>query len=161
MKWISHRGNTSGPQPADENRLDYIVNALYDGYDVEVDVWNVNGTLYLGHDEPIEPLPTRLLYEHRLWFHCKNIEALQYFVQFYTAWSKQGIDLLQTPKYFWHDVDDYTLTSHNHIWVYPGKKLMPGSIAVLPERGYDGNLSECFAICTDDIIRFEKEVTNA
>ena len=25
-------------------------------------------------------------------------------------------------NYFWHQTDDFTLTSHGYIWTYPGKK---------------------------------------
>lgn len=155
MLWISHRGNVNGPQPTDENKIDYIFNALYEGYEVEVDIWYIDDILYLGHDEPNEKLPDKLLYNNRIWFHCKNIEALQYMSlsRFNARYN--------SPKYFWHQTDDYTLTSHGHIWTYPGKRLVAGSIAVVPELGYEGNLADCYAICTDYITRFEQEVMHA
>ena len=51
MILISHRGNLDGPTPKEENRIEYIENALGEGYQVEVDVWWWDG-FYLGHDEP-------------------------------------------------------------------------------------------------------------
>ena len=52
MKLISHRGNLIGADPGKENRPSYIKSALKLGYDVEIDVWNLNGTWFLGHDDP-------------------------------------------------------------------------------------------------------------
>ena len=50
---------------------------------------------------------------------------------------------------FFHQDDDVTLTSKGHMWIYPGKKLVEGSVCVMPEYGYDGNLDLCYAICSD------------
>ena len=36
-------------------------------------------------------------------------------------------------NYFWHQNDDYTITSKGYIWAYPGKKLNKNAIYVLPE----------------------------
>ena len=52
MKLISHRGNINGPNKEQENHPDYITSALKQGYDVEVDVWLIDGNIVLGHDEP-------------------------------------------------------------------------------------------------------------
>jgi hypothetical protein len=56
-------------------------------------------------------------------------------------------------NFFWHQSDDYTLTSNNKIWVFPNQHLPKGSIAVLPETWITEaryqELSGCFAICTD------------
>ena len=57
MRLISHRGNLNGPNPERENHPDYIQDALWQRYDVEVDVWGIEGEyqmeLWLGHDEPL------------------------------------------------------------------------------------------------------------
>ena len=50
---------------------------------------------------------------------------------------------------FFHNTDDGVLTSHGYIWTYPGKELTKNSIAVLPERVEDWDLSNCAGICTD------------
>ena len=52
MILISHRGNVNGRFEDWENKPEYINDALRLGYDVEVDVWFVNGKFMLGHDEP-------------------------------------------------------------------------------------------------------------
>lgn len=144
MLFISHRGNLDGAQPDKENRPAYIQQALDAGFDVEVDVWFIDGELYLGHDAGVYAIPKHFLNDHRIWFHCKNPSALNYF---------KHRDKI---KYFWHQTDDYTLTSNRKIWSYPGKLLMPDSIAVVPEVSYKGILWDCHAICTDFVYKYKR-----
>ena len=112
--------------------------------DVEIDVWAVNGTLYLGHDEPGEVMSLEWIHSPHIWFHAKNVEALQ------------CLQRMRGAKYFWHQDDDYAVTSNNKIWTYPGKKLVDGAIAVVPEIAYNGNLWNCHAICTDYINKYKR-----
>lgn len=149
MQFISHRGNLHGPNKELENTISYITSALHEGYDVEIDVWCIDNTLYLGHDHPQEILPDEFLQDDRLWFHCKNADALAYLSQ------------LSTVKYFWHEEDDYTLVSNGKVWVYPGAPLLDNSIAVVPEVKVNGNLHTCYAICTDYVVRYQQELMYA
>lgn len=143
MKYISHRGNIDGSNPADENHPAYIQHALDFGFDVEVDVWWYDDALYLGHDEPQYPVPHTFTVIPNIWYHCKTVEALQV--------------LLTLKKHcFWHDSDDHTITSHGYIWTYPGSKLVDRSIAVLPEVTYNGTLSRCSGICSDVIKTYRR-----
>ena len=138
MILISHRGNLDGPTPKEENRIEYIENALDEGHQVEVDVWWWDG-FYLGHDEPEYPIDLQWLSDPRLWIHCKNLPAVK------------ELQLTRL-NYFWHDKDDYTLTSHGWIWAYPGKYMEPNtnSIAVLPEI-HNTDTTNFKGICTDYI----------
>lgn len=120
---ISHRGNLTGKQPHKENHPNYITEAFIAGYDVEVDVWVKDGSLFLGHDEPQYEVSQKFLENKHFWLHAKNSEALNYFI-------KHGYGM----NYFWHDNDDYTLTSKGYVWAYPGKSIITNTIAVLPER---------------------------
>ena len=52
MYFISHRGNLSGPDIKNENKIDYISHAINSGFDVEVDIYYYKNKFYLGHDEP-------------------------------------------------------------------------------------------------------------
>ena len=52
MYFISHRGNTLGPNISKENSVDYINDAIKKGYDVEIDVWFEKENFYLGHYKP-------------------------------------------------------------------------------------------------------------
>ena len=51
MILISHRGNVNGSILEKENSLEYIDNAICLGYDVEIDIWYKDNTIWLGHDE--------------------------------------------------------------------------------------------------------------
>ena len=148
MKLISHRGNVDGPNPLLENQPETIDKAIQLGFDVEIDIRydTFDGEFYLGHDDP-QYLVTPYWLAQRmenLWIHCKNIDALYHFS------TKTG-----GYNYFWHQEDDYTLTSKGYIWTYPGKTYTSKSIIVMPETIVDkNNLNDmrrynCFGICSD------------
>lgn len=151
-KIISHRGNLHGPNPTLENKPTYIEETIKLGYDVEIDVWYKNGW-YLGHNYPQYKVTRKWLMDHAygLWIHCKNLDALYAFV------SKDNHIGISSPNYFWHQEDDFTLTSHGFIWTYPNKQLTRLSICVLPERGYKGSLDKCYGICTDFTYKYDTQ----
>jgi hypothetical protein len=120
MIFISHRGNINNPNPEKENNPNYIKDALIKGYDVEIDVWFVKNKFTLGHDKPTFFVPPKFLLNKKIWCHAKNHEAIYQL-------KKLGA------HFFWHAIDDYTLTNRGFIWVYPGKYLIQDSISVLPE----------------------------
>jgi len=144
MILISHRGNINGRIPEKENHPNYIDNTLGSGYDVEVDVWYVDGKIMLGHDNPQYEVKFRWIRDrfNRLWIHCKNMESLIYF-------RDCGYDV----NYFWHQTDDVIITSKGFLWAYPGKQPINNSIAVLPEL-YNDNTKECIGVCSDFIINY-------
>ena len=129
-----------------ENHPSYIDTALNLGYDVEIDVWVIDGTLHLGHDEPQYGITQNWLNEcgENLWIHCKNVEAMEWFM----AIQFSGFN------YFWHEEDTLTLTSKGYMWVYPGKQPIIGSIAVMPEIHND-DVSKCLGICSDVIQNYK------
>jgi hypothetical protein len=147
MKLIAHRGNIDGPNPERENSPEYIEEALKAGYDVEVDVWYdcAAETFWLGHDEP-QYEATRYWMsskKDKLWVHCKSLASLEYFN------SKTG-----GFNYFWHQNDDYTLTSRRQIWAYPGKPYTKDTVIVMPEWKKDVDwdmlrVTNCLGICSD------------
>jgi hypothetical protein len=144
MIFIAHRGNITGKNLR-ENTPDYIEEALHNNYDVEIDVWKIDSDFFLGHDNPNTKIDASFLSKKGLWIHAKNIEALH--------------ALHDKTNCFFHNTDEAVLTSHNLIWVYPGKTLLPGSIAVLPETvQYSFSaLKQCYAICSD-IIGYWKNI---
>jgi hypothetical protein len=147
MILISHRGNLTGSQPELENRPSYIQQALEYGFNVEIDVWFIDGKFKLGHDEPQYDFPFELFenYSSKLWIHCKNIDALVALNEFPSQ------HLL---NYFWHQEDDITLTSKGYIWAYPGKQPIKNSIAVMPELNKD-DLTQAIGICSDYIENYK------
>jgi len=141
MILISHRGNIDGLNEAYENAPYYIDKAINCGFDVEIDIWYINNTLFLGHDIPEYEIDSEWIRNRivNLWIHCKNIEAIEWF-------NNSEFDC----NYFWHQEDTLTLTSKKYIWAYPGKQPIKNSIAVMPEL-YSDNLSHCIGICSDYI----------
>lgn len=144
MKFISHRGNLSGPLPELENSPEYIIKALKSGFECECDVRWKDDEWWLGHDEPQYKIDENFLRTEGLWIHAKNIEAL-------TRLNSLKLN------YFWHENDAYTLTSHGYIWAYPGSKLTNQTICVMPENVEytKEEKAECLGICSDYIV-FEK-----
>lgn len=147
MKLIAHRGNINGPNPLDENNPEYIEKAISNGYDVEIDIrYETSGNnFYLGHDDPQYEVNSQWLLKrmNNLWIHCKNINSL-----FYFSSKTEGYN------YFWHQEDDFTLTSKNYIWTYPGKEYTPKSVIVMPESNSNIDFKSlmmynCFGICSD------------
>lgn len=148
MKLIAHRGNLNGSNVEDENKPEYIKEALNKGYDVEIDLWFISNMWYLGHDKPQYKISIDFILKNKenFWCHAKNKEAL------YELLKYSDINC------FWHQEDDYTITSKKFIWVYPGKELLHNSICVMPERASysDKELNKCYGICSDVVLNFVK-----
>lgn len=140
MYHISHRGNLRGKTDR-ENKVAYIEEALEVGFEVEIDVWYLDGNFYLGHDGPQETVPESYLENPKFWCHAKNLDALHRMLV--------NSDI----HCFWHQDDDVTLTSKGFIWTYPGKPLTDRSICVLPEST-TASLRQCCGICSDFVINF-------
>jgi glycerophosphoryl diester phosphodiesterase len=147
MKIISHRGNLKGSNHNTENTLQGISLALESGFDVEIDVWFKNNKWYLGHDKPTELIEEKFLENKKLWCHAKNLDGLYL--------------MLQNKKIhcFWHENDDFTLTSQNFIWTYPNKNVTKNSVIVIKDLNYKIFESKCFGICTDDPYYYESLIS--
>ena len=145
MIYISHRGNLKGRNVERENEPEYIDEAIKAGFDVEIDMWWVDGKTYLGHDGPQYEVDDKWLSTRadKLWVHCKNVELLN--------WIRSTI-----LHYFWHEEDTLTLTSKQYMWVYPGKQPIIGSIAVMPEIHND-KIKKCVGVCSDYIINYKSK----
>ena len=142
MKLIAHKGNVNGPNPSTENTPQQIEWCIENGYDVEIDVrYNVEkDKFYLGHDESKYEINWWWLagkLEH-LWIHCKDLTTLHEFTSNTSGYN-----------YFWHQGDDYTLTSKGHIWAYPGKAYTKNTVVVVPENDVLEDVTgECYGICS-------------
>lgn len=87
-----------------ENHPDYIKKALDAGFNVEVDVQSIrNGEALIGHGGPSYTTNLDMICDDRVWCHAKTLSALE--------------DLLHIGAHcFWHQDDDYTITSKGVIW---------------------------------------------
>lgn len=147
MRLISHRGNIDKKDPDAENSLSYIQAANDEGFDVEADFWLIDGKWWLGHDGPRYAIDIDWIINNKkyLWCHAKNINALYGLIG-------SGLEV------FYHQTDDVTLTAHNYLWTYPGKRpLTHISIAVMPENTdwTMSELSKCAGICSDFIVKYK------
>ena len=142
MKLIAHRGLMFGSDKTNENAPYQIESALDKGFDAEIDLRIVNDKFFLGHDEPTYEIEESFLENTNFWCHAKNLESLQ--------------KMLSNSKIhcFWHQDDDYTLTSRGIIWTYPGKTLTLNSICVLPEWVEQKEIN-CLGICSDYIENYK------
>ena len=140
LKLISHRGNLHGKFASLENSPEYIEEAIDKGFDTEIDVWVTDG-LYLGHDEPEYQCTMNFLVGNskKLWIHCKNLMALQV------------LNDIPSLNIFWHQEDDFTLTSKGFIWTYPNKEVCNKSVIVVKDATkYNGE--KCYGLCSDTVI---------
>lgn len=149
MKFISHRGNINK-----NDNYDSQLKRVWDlmtktSYDVEIDVRKTKYTniIGLGHDKSQEFIAFHLLniWKNRLWIHAKDIATFNFMM-------KHNFNT------FIHDFDDCALTTKGYLWIYPGVTIEGDkSIAVLPEEIKPKNLEKAYAICTDDILFWERE----
>lgn len=139
---IAHRGNFDGPSEV-ENEPVYVGVAISQGFDVEVDIWMDESGIFLGHDKPQYQINETYIEDIKdhAWFHCKNIQALGYFTH-----------NMPDARYFWHQEDDYTLTSNGYIWTYPGKTATSKSIVVLKDKTDLSKYEGVYAVCSDYLV---------
>ena len=155
---ISHRGNLAGPNRERENHPDYIDEAINAGFEVEVDMWLIDEKhWWLGHDAPQYKVdPDWLLHKcTTLWIHCKNCYALE-------GLARYDIGHRDYFRYFFHQDDQYTLTSNRHVWAYPTATPIIGAIIAVPELFYTQNQVETEllaknvigGVCSDYVSRY-------
>ena len=139
MKLISHRGNINGPDEVNQNEPLHIEKIINSGVNCEVDVWKVFDCFFLGHDFPKYKVRKSFLKKKGLWCHAKNLDALQSMLEI-------GVHC------FWHQNDNYTLTSEGYIWTFPNKMTSEKSIIVHKDANWRSEDYQCFGVCSDYIL---------
>lgn len=146
MRWIAHRGNFIGPNPAEENKPEYVLNALKE-WDVEVDVWRLDSGFYLGHDAPTYQVDRDFFRNSRIWTHCKNVAAF--------------MELFKYPDVncFLQEDDLMALTSRGYLWAHSNCPFYNDkTVMVLLDDGlFPAGPSGPYAICTDWIKGIDRE----
>ena len=140
-KFIAHRGNLWGARPEYENTIDYLMLAWQVCGAVECDVQWHNNELWLGHDDPQEPLPTHVRTLKDWFFHAKDLQSLQCMLEL-------------NMHCFWHQQDTVTLTSQGYIWCYPGNFPQHTKSIWLDLEGIQlpHNIKDkCWGVCGDNI----------
>lgn len=159
--WIAHRGNTRGPKPEKENQPEYILQAIHEGFDVEIDVWmfthnplddqrKSRGLWVKPTENGIdihaysEGRPEEVHCDMELWL-GHDEPQYQIPLSFLTinedrlwchAKNFQALTFLVQHGFhtFSHDKDTHVLTSRGVIWAYVGKEIDQNTICVMPER---------------------------
>ncbi len=155
---IAHRGNVDGVNSLRENSPSFIDEALDLGFHCEIDLRVKDGRLFLGHDEPQCNISKDWLFDRRdvVFIHCKDSEALEF------LFKELGRDTKEF-NIFWHDKDDYTITTSGLIWAYPGSNLLNiRCISVMPEsidNSYvEKSIELCYGVCTDYAVRYARYI---
>jgi len=154
MIFIAHRGNINGKNPDLENKPSHILQVLEQGFHVEIDVRYIDDKFVLSHDlispEQVneEYIVDESFLEHpNLWCHAKDAEAFEMMLM--------NVNI----HCFYHENDEYTLTSKGIIWSYPGALPIYNSILLNFDKNYTFNEvpSNCLGICSDYVeILFEQ-----
>lgn len=144
---IAHRGNYKGKDSIRENTLDYIREALNNGYNVEIDVIMDDGIFRLGHDTPGEKIALHQMTSKNIWVHAKTFETY--------------LSLVTTNVHtFFHDKDDFVFTSYGIKWANTGIMTNDG-IMVMPEYSkiatdnINAGLVKPLGICSDNFDLFK------
>ena len=147
MRLISNRGNIDIWNPDLENTQEYIQTAINQGYEVKIDLWTKDNKLYLGTNEPTQPLDFDWFERNngRLWIQCRTIDVMAQFNKL----DSRGSNL----HYFWHELNKISLTSRGYLWC-ESDKVVPGGIMYQPKE--DNDLTEAYGICSDSILKYKK-----
>lgn len=131
----------NGKDAHNENSIKAVSLAIDAGFDVEVDVWFKKNKFYLGHDLPQYEVDIDFLLNEKIWCHAKNSESLYQL-------------MLSGVHCFWHQNDDFTITSRKMIWCYPGKICTNGIVVSLGEPMKFKK--DICGVCTDNPIAWKK-----
>lgn len=143
MILISHRGNISGRVFEKENKPEYIDQAIALGYEVEIDIRKIYGSLWLGHDAAQYEITVEWLTKrfNKLWIHTKNFQALCH--------------LIDLPlRVFYHEKEQHTIIhGTNLIWSHNISEANYKSvIPLLSEKDVEGNksmINRVYGVCSD------------
>lgn len=147
IKIISHRGTSDGGDQYAENTVWGVEKVLDWGFEVEVDVWvDKDNNWWLGHNYPENKINFKFLKENsdHLWLHCKDV---------YTYHKLASYCDDDTFNCFMHENDTVAVTRTGYLWTYNSGKLLPESIAVMPEHLCNNwsidDIKNCSGVCTD------------
>lgn len=147
---FAHRANLHGPGSG-ENSREAIDGCLQLGLSVEIDVWDVSGECWIGHDEPVWRHAWQSLVHPGIMCHAKNTSAAAMMLHHGVA-------------FFCIDRDPFVLCSTGHLWMNYDTELTSKSIACSPEViGLDADLRDylqtivgCYGVYTDFPLTYRK-----
>lgn len=135
--YISNRGNLAGKHPDEENKPDYIENALGQGVCVKTDIWVIKNKTVTGTEHPATGINLNLFDKEKLLIQARNPTALLYLLE-------EGYHC------YWRESDNLIITNRNFILSYAGS-IFPKSIIMLPEENAIVTNNDYMGICSDFI----------
>jgi hypothetical protein len=157
MIFISYRGIYDGNNFQDSNTPNQIAKAFGMGFSCMVDVWRVDGKLYLGNDQPITEVTASYLQGKKFWINARNT-AMQ-------SWIATQSSTLY-PNWFYFP----GMPPPAYVVASNGKLITPGTVPInnnsvifLPEIDDLGMFStvklKCFGI-TSSYLTFIRRMRN-
>ena len=140
--YISNRGNLAGKDPNEENKPDYIRNALDKGVCVKTDLWVIKDRTVTGKEHPSIGIDLKYFNKEKLLIQARNPTALLYLLE-------EGYHC------FWRESDNLIMTNRNFILSYAGS-IFPKSIIMLPEQNAIVTNNDYMGICSDFISGWTK-----
>ena len=137
MLYISNRGNLSGRNPEEENSLEYLQEAVANGYCVKTDVWVIRGRLVTGVEEPTKAINLNNFAKDRMLIRARNSPALLFLLE-------NGYHC------YWRESDNIILTNKNFVLSF-NNSLIPKSIVMNPEDNPIYDWSDYLGLCSDFI----------
>ena len=134
MIFISYRGIYDGNNFQDSNTPNQIAKAFGMGFSCMVDVWRVDGKLYLGNDQPITEVTASYLQGKKFWINARNT-AMQ-------SWIATQSSTLY-PNWFYFP----SMPPPAYVVASNGKLITPGTVPI-------NNNSVIFLPEIDDLAMF-------
>jgi len=137
MLYISNKGNISGRDPKKENTVEYLLQAVQDGYCIKTDLWVIKGRLVTGNDFPANGIILDRFEKDKLLIQARNLPALLFLLE-------NGYHC------FWRESDDIVLTNKNFVLSF-NNSLIPKCIVMNPEKNIISDWSNYLGLCSDFI----------
>jgi len=137
MLYISNKGNISGRDPKKENTVEYLLQAVQDGYCIKTDLWVIKGRLVTGNDFPANGIILDRFEKDKLLIQARNLPALLFLLE-------NGYHC------FWRESDDIVLTNKNFVLSF-NNSLIPKCIVMNPEKNIISEWSNYLGLCSDFI----------
>lgn len=147
MYYISYQGIFDGTNYENANTPPQISKAIQAGYSCMVDVWRIDGKLYVGNGNPNIEITEKYVQGPRFWINAQNDEMKEWIV---TKPAKLY------PNYFWFDTPT---PPPAYVTASNGKLITPGTVPInndsvmfLPEiqdRSLFSTVKlKCYGICS-------------
>ena len=150
MLLIAYQGIFNGQDYEQANSPAQLRTALNNGFSVATDVWRIDGSTYLGNDQPLYLIDDNFIQGSRFWINARNADMVTYL-------SSQPANLY--PNWFYYDDANppaYVTTTSGKLWTFGTVPIDNTSIVVLPELEDRGLFStvklKCYGICSTYLI---------